>query len=158
MAASTRDKERNDLLVTTNSTGRQGCCLPTDMCCEHPVRKVKDLLKSYHNQLETILIKKSVLAENSILIMNDHFFKCMGKGDLASGGGHRHDYLEDSEKKRVRSELKKLRLFDPEKKNSKVFHHVKVRRVWQNLTEEGIDIFLDRNCIDYKRKKNYRFN
>ena len=158
MAASTRDKERIDLLVTTNSTGRQGCCIPVDMCCEHNVRKMKDLLKSYHNKLEITLIKKSVLAENSVIIMKDHFLKCLGKEDLASGGEHRHDYLEDEEKDRVRKELRNMRLFEPEKKEDRVTHNIKVRRVWENLSDDGVDTFLERNCNDYRKKNTYRFN
>ena len=56
-ASSTRDKERIDMLVTSNSTGRVGCCLPLDMMCEHKVRNVKDLLKGFHNFLEPSLVK-----------------------------------------------------------------------------------------------------
>ena len=97
-AASSRDKERIDLLVTTNSTGRSGCSVPLDMCCEHNVRKVKDLFKSFNNQLETTLINKSVMSLNSMLGMKDHFVDCLGKGDLKSGGEHRHSHLKPEEK------------------------------------------------------------
>ena len=96
-SASTRDRERIKLLTTTNSTGRPGCCIPTDMCCEHKVRKMKDLFKSFHSQLEPALIEKAVNAQNSFLIMKDHFMDSLGKGDLKSGGGHSHDYFSQDE-------------------------------------------------------------
>ena len=157
-SASTRDRERIDLLVTTNSRGKQGCCIPTDMCCEHKVRSVKDLLKSFNNQLETTLITKSVLARNSEIIIKDHWLDSMGKGDLKSGGGHRHQHMKTEERELVRNELKRLKLFQGEKARDNVIYHQKIRRVWADLKDESIDVFLERNMLNYKRKKTYRFN
>ena len=97
-AASTRDKERIDLLVTTNSTGRPGCCIPIDMCCEHKVRQAKDLFRSFNSQLEVTLIKKAILAQNSTHIMKEHWIDCFGKGDMKTGGTHRHDHMSFEEK------------------------------------------------------------
>ena len=155
--ASTRDKERLDLLVTTNSSGCKGCNIPVDMCCEHNVRKVKTLLRSYHNQLEHNLIVKSVKANNSTMIIRDHVFDSLGKGDLKAGGDHRQRHLQDEEKKIVRKELRRLKMFDPDS-NRNVKFNITIRRVWENLKDENVDIFLNRNSINYKAKKTYRFN
>ena len=87
-ASSTRDRERINILIATNSTGKQGRSLATDQCCEHYVRKVEDLLKSFHNQLEPSLVEKAVLSYNPMLVIKDHWFDCLGNGGLKSGGGH----------------------------------------------------------------------
>ena len=157
-AASSRDKERINLLVTTNSTGQLGYCIPTDMACEHRVRQIKDLLRSYHNQLETVLIEKSVLAQNVILKMSDHFHDSIGKPQFKPGGEHRHEYLDDEEKAIVREELKRVNMFSLSEREEKVTFNVPTRRVWENLSDEKIDKFLDRNCKSHSLKKTYRFN
>ena len=128
-ASSTRDKERINLLITTNSTGKQGCCIPTDQCCEHHVRKIKDLFKSFHNQLEPSLIEKSVLAYNPSLIIGDHFLDCMGKSELKSGGGHRHEVFSNEEKELIREEISKLNIFSKDTSRAKVIFKVNIRRV-----------------------------
>ena len=157
-SSSTRDRERIDLLGTTNSTGRPGCCIPTDMCCEHKVRQVKDLLKSFHNKLETTLIAKSVLAQNSMSAIKDHLYESLGKAELKSGGHHRHDYIKTEEKEQIREELRQMRIFQGDTEKEQVVYNQTVRRVWENLSDEGVDIFLSRNQHNYKVKKTYRFN
>ena len=157
-SASTRDKERIDLLVTTNSTGRNGCAVPLDMCCEHKVRTVKELLRNFYNQLEPVLIMKAVSAQNSISLISDHFYDSLGKGHLKSGGEHRKDYFHQEEKDVVRSELRRLKVFGDTDSRSKTVFNYQIRKIWEDLKEENVDIFLDRNCNDYKLKKSFRFN
>ena len=103
--ASTRDKERIDLLVTSNSTGKQGCCIPLDMACEHYVRRVKDLFRSFNNQLTPTLICKAILSQNTTVIMADHWNNSLGKGHSNPGGEHRHDMMDDSEKNLIAEEF-----------------------------------------------------
>ena len=147
-----------DLLVTTNSTGKRGCCIELDMCCEHKVRSVKGLFRSMHNQLESTLIAKAVMAQNSSTIISDHFYDCIGRGDLKSGGHHRNEYLQDEEKKLIHSEFIRLQMFSQEESREKKHFNMKIRRVWEDLTNDNIDVFLDRNCGDYKLKRRYRFH
>ena len=128
------------------------------MCCEHKVRNVKELLKSFHNQLEMTLIMKSVMAQNSTSIIKDHFYDCLGKGDFKSGGGHRHEYFNDDEKQTIKQELRRLNMFSNEPNRTIVLHNIKIRKIWEDLSDENIDIFLDRNCRDYKLKRTYRYN
>ena len=113
-AASTRDKERINLLVTSNSTGRRGCCIPLDMLCEHKVRSMKDLLRSFCNQLEPVLIEKAVLAQNSISAMKEHFHSCFGKESSLSGGRHRKDFFQPEEREEVRRQLIEMKMFHGE--------------------------------------------
>ena len=77
--------------------GKQGCCIAIDQCCEHYVRKIKDLLKSFHNQLEPALVEKAVLSYNPMLVIKDHVLGSLGKQDMQSGGGHRDSYLSFDE-------------------------------------------------------------
>ena len=156
-SASTRDKERINLLVTSNSTGKSGCCIPLDMLCEHKVRSVKELLRSFHSQIETLLVSKSVLAQNSIGIMKEHFLGSLGQESYMSGGEHRHEYFSEEDKKCVRGELQKLKLFHEDSQKKEVTFHLKIRRVWEDLTDEKIEIFLDRNSRNFKAKNTYRF-
>ena len=158
-SASTRDKERINLLVTSNSTGKPGCCIPLDMLCEHKVKTVKQLLRSFQNQLETTLITKAVLAENSTVAMKEHFFESIGKGKTVGGGEHRHDLFKNGEKEVVRSQLQRLNMFSSESsRRTEVNFHVKSRKVWETLDDEKVDLFLDRNCRNYKLKNTYRFD
>ena len=157
-ASLTRDQERINLLATTNSSGKVGCCIPTDMCCEHKVRNIKDLLKLFHNQLETTLITKAVMAQNCELRIKDHMLDCLGKGEYKSGGNHRHDYLKKEEKDKVREELKRIGMFREDTSREKMEYHQKVRRIWENLQEDGIETFLKRNRNEFKERKFYRFN
>ena len=81
----------------------------------------------------------------------------MGKDSLRSGGSHRHDYLTDDEKADIGKEFKRLGVFKEDENREQVMFNNKIRRVWENLTNENIDIFLNRNCHEYKLKKTYRF-
>ena len=90
--------------------------------------------------------------------MKDHFFDCTGKGDFKSGGDHRHESLNCDEKNSVRQELRNLDMFNDLPARQKVKYNQKIRRVWEHLSDGDIDMFLDRNCTYYERRKSYRFN
>ena len=141
------------MLITTNSTGRQGCGVPTDQLCEHHVRKVKDLCKSFHSQLEPSLVEKAVLAYNPSMIVKDHWIQCLDKPELLSGGGHRQEYLSTDEKHIVRDELRGLNMFSEDTSRNRVNFCIKIRRVWEDLTDENVDIFLQRNKVKFNSKK-----
>ena len=155
-ASSSRDKERINLLVTTNTSGKVGCGIPLDMACEHKVKTVKGILKSFHSNLETTLITKTVLAQNSQLLMKDHLLDSFGKGHNKSGGDHRHDYFTNEEKEIVRNEFRRLKMFSSEMQTKNVYYNVKIRTIWENMKNENVDRFLDRNCENYRVKKFYR--
>ena len=127
------------------------------MCCEHQVRSVKDLFRSYHTQLDLSLIKKSVMANNGVVTIKEHVLDCMVMGEHKSGGDHRHVFISVEEKRQIRGKLERMKMFR-EVDKEKVTYNIKVRRVWENLKCENIDMFLDRNCESYNRKKKYRFN
>ena len=93
--------------------------LITDQCCEHHVRKMKDLLKSLHSQIVPSLVEKAVLAYNPQLIMMDHFFDSVGKSGLKSGGGHGHEYLSEEEKGIIRYEVLRLNMFNTDDSREK---------------------------------------
>ena len=145
-----------DLLSTINYTGSQGCCIPNDLCCEHMVRDVKDLLKGLNSQLEVTLMNKAIMAQNPLHIMKDHWNNCLGKGDM-SGGSHRHDHMDAEEKHIIREELRRMRMFETETERTAVKYNQTLRRVWQRLDNDSIDTFLDRNMKLYKLKKTYLF-
>ena len=127
------------------------------MMCEHKVRKVKDLFKSFHGQLEPTLIERAISALNPQMLIKDHFMDCIGKGDHKPGGDHRHDHITTEEKMVIREEIKKVKMFSSDFDRPQVKFNVRVRRIWENLTDEKVDNFLNRNCDHYKRKKTYRF-
>ena len=52
--------------------------MATDQLCEHHVRKIKDLFKSFHSQLEPSLVEKAVLSYNPISVIKDFFLDCLG--------------------------------------------------------------------------------
>ena len=155
-AASTRDKERINLLVTSNSTGNRECKIALDMCCEHKVRSVKTLCRSFCNQLEPTLITKAVMAQNSTEMVKDHWLECLGKESSKGGGEHKHDFFENEEKEEIRRQLKEMKMFQGESGGKDTKYKVEIRRVWENLSVDNIDSFLERNRKNYKIKKTYR--
>ena len=100
---------------------------------------------------------KSVLAENPLLIIKDHFFDSLGKPDLKSGGAHRHDYMTPQDKNRIREEMKRIGMFSCDRRNEKIVYNINVRRIWENLKDENISLFLNRNQRNYRLKNTYRF-
>ena len=73
------------------------------------------------------------------------------------GGEHRHDLVKEEQKEIVRCQLQRLGIFNQNPARAKVKFHIKIRRVWENLDDEKVDLFLDRNCRNYKLKNTYRF-
>ena len=96
---------------------------------------------------------KAVQAQNAELLIKEHFVECLGKDNMKPGGNHRHDYLQDEEKVEIRSEIKRIKMFERELEAEKIKFENNIRSIWGNLTNENIDIFLQRNCGDYKLKK-----
>ena len=141
-------------MVTTNSSGSTGCCIPNDMCCEHKVRQAKDLFRSFNSQLETTLMDKAILSQNPIHIMKDHFFDSFGKGDLKTGGSHRHHHMSREETGIIREELKRMKMFEIGANRPVVTYNQNIRRVWESLDNDNIEAFLARNCKSYEKKEN----
>ena len=96
------------------------------------------------------------MANNSTLRIQEHFLECLGKEGQKSGGEHRHEYLSEEEKEMVRNQLQQMKMFR-EKGKEKVDYNIQVRRIWENLKDENVDLFLERNCKLYNTKKTYRF-
>ena len=97
------------------------------------------------------------MSQNTELIIRDHWKDCLGKGEFKSGGSHRHDHMTNEEKTIIRDEFVRLKMFESGSSNEKVQYNQKIRRVWENLNPDSIDIFLERNRENYELKKAYRY-
>ena len=114
---------------------------------------MKDLLKSLHSQLEHTLVEKLVMSYNPMLIIKEHFVESIGKTELTSGGGHRQELLSQPEREAVRDEIRNLSMFNDDDSRSKINFHVKIKGIWEGLSDHNVGVFINRNRERYYLKK-----
>ena len=70
-----------------------------------------------------------------------------------SGGGHRHNYLSIDERNDVREDITRFQMFSDNKTRDKITFHQNIRRLWENLSDDKIDTFVERNKGNFLKKK-----
>ena len=147
---SSADKHRVDILITVNSTGLEGKNEAHDQYCEHCVRTMKQLLRSFNSMLESSLIEKAVKALNIEIVITDHCLNCTGMSNKKSGGGTSNKYIKNSEKEEIREEVEELSPFSKDCGRDKVTYKHKYRTCWNDLSDKAVKNIVE----DQKRQYN----
>ena len=148
LQASPRTQARIDLMACCNPSGKPGHSIARDQQNEHKVRSTKGIMRGLHSQLSDLPVEKAVTGSNILEIISSHDRQAMLLPEQAGKTSSR--YISDVQKNKMRAEISKMKPFNYER--GKVEYFDKPRGVWDGLTADQIDRFLERN------KKNFRRN
>ena len=155
---SSADKHRVDMLITVNSTGNEGKNEAHDQYCEHCVRTMKQLLRSFNSMLEASLIEKAVKALNIEIVITDHCLNCTGMSSKKSGGGTSNKYIKNDEKAEVREEVEDLSPFSKDCGREKVNYKQKYRTCWNDLSDKTVRDIVEDQKRQYNLVKQPNYN
>jgi hypothetical protein len=146
MGASDATRRRIDELVTSNITGGTGTNIHQDKLEEQKVKLVKGIMTGLHRNFSDALLEVSVAASNVIEIVVNHELDSIGAAHLKTGGEHASKMLSVAESVKIRSLIRKLKVFDV-KDQGEVTYSQKCPLMWSR-----IDMTALSNCVDQKRK------
>ena len=121
------------------------------------MKQIKELLRSYQNQLETSLITQSIKAMNPMGIIKDHCLDSALLSNRKTGGEHSRDYFDQNDHSEVMEEIQSLNAFSADPGRDKITFVKKIRTVWDDLEPSRILVFLSRNQHNYRFARNTNF-
>ena len=141
-SASSRSKQRVNLLVSCNTTGNLGRNKAIDMVCENEVMGVKDLFTNMHHALEVTVVEKAVKAYNTIKMIKNHHLDCLEMNDRKAGSGNSERYFKECDKEDVREELQGVGAWYSDTSREKVTYTEEIQGMWDNVTQKKIEKFM----------------
>jgi hypothetical protein len=146
MGASDATRRRIDELVTSNITGKTGSNFHQDKLEEQKVKLVKGIMTGLHRNFSDALLEVSVAASNVIEIVVNHELDSIGAEHLKTGGEHASKMLSDSELLKIRSLIRKLKVFDV-KDQPGVTYSQNCPLLWSRTNVTDLT-----NCVKQKQK------
>jgi hypothetical protein len=140
--ASSRAKQRINLLISCNMTGELGRNKALDMVNENEVMNLKDLLTKMHHALEVTVIEKAVKAYNPMKIIKNHHLDCLEMTKHKSGSGSSEKYFKESDKEDVKEELEKVSGWYTDTDREKIVYTQESLMMWDRVTEKKVKKFV----------------
>jgi hypothetical protein len=140
--ASSRAKQRINLLISCNLTGDLGRNKALDMVNENEVMNLKDLLTKMHHAVEVTVVEKAVKAYNPMKIIKSHHLDCLEMTKHKSGGGSSEKYFKESDKEDVREELARASGWYASSDREKIVYTQESLMMWDRVTKKKVKKFV----------------